>query len=64
MKRVTAIGGVFFKCKNPDAQKLWYAQHLGIKMDKYGSSFEWRHSNDKDKKGFTAWKTLKPWLHN
>ena len=59
MKRVTAIGGVFFKCKNPDAQKLWYARHLGIKMDKYGSSFEWRHSNDKDRKGFTAWSPFK-----
>ncbi len=30
MKRVTAIGGVFFKCKDPDAQKAWYEKHLGI----------------------------------
>lgn len=55
MKRVTAIGGIFFKCKNPEAQQDWYAQHLGIAMDKYGSSFEWRHSNEKDKKGYSAW---------
>lgn len=55
MKRVTAIGGVFFKCKDPDVQKEWYAKHLGIAMDKYGSSFEWRHSNDKEKKGYSAW---------
>ena len=55
MKRVTAIGGVFFKCKNPEAQQDWYAQHLGINMDKFGSSFEWRHSDDREKKGYSAW---------
>lgn len=55
MKRVTAIGGVFFKCTNPDAQKDWYAKHLGLAMDKYGTSFEWRHSAEKEKKGFSVW---------
>jgi predicted enzyme related to lactoylglutathione lyase len=55
MKKVTSIGGIFFKCNNPDAQKDWYAKHLGIAMDKYGSSFEWRHSDDKEKKGYSAW---------
>jgi predicted enzyme related to lactoylglutathione lyase len=55
MKRVTAIGGIFFKCKNPEAQQQWYAQHLGINMDKYGTSFEWRHSDEKEKKGFSVW---------
>ena len=55
MKRVTAIGGIFFKCNNPDAQKEWYQNHLGIVMDKYGSSFEWRHSDDMEKKGYSAW---------
>jgi predicted enzyme related to lactoylglutathione lyase len=55
MKKVTAIGGVFFKCKDAEAQKGWYAKHLGIAMDKYGSSFEWRHSDDKEKKGYSAW---------
>jgi predicted enzyme related to lactoylglutathione lyase len=54
-KKVTAIGGVFFKCKNPEAQMQWYAHHLGISMDKYGTSFEWRHTNDMDAKGYTAW---------
>jgi len=55
MKRVTAVGGVFFKCKNPQAQQDWYARHLGINMDKYGTSFEWRKADDKEQKGFTAW---------
>lgn len=55
MKKVTGIGGIFFKCKNPEAQKEWYSKHLGIAMDQYGSSFEWRHADDKGVKGYTAW---------
>lgn len=55
MKRVTAIGGIFFKCKNPEAQQDWYAKHLGIAMDKFGTSFEWRKADDKEKKGYTVW---------
>lgn len=58
MKKVTAIGGVFFKCNNPDAQRQWYEKHLGIVMDQYGTSFEWRHADDSSKKGYTAWSTF------
>jgi len=59
MKRVTAIGGVFFKCKDPEAQKTWYEKHLGIPNDKYGTSFEWRYSEDKERKGTTVWSPFK-----
>ncbi len=55
MKKVTAIGGVFFKCKNPEEQKNWYHKHLGIKMDANGTSFEWRHADNKEEKGYTVW---------
>ena len=55
MKRVTSIGGVFFKCKDPDKVKDWYSKHLGFNIDKYGTSFEWRQADDESKKGFTAW---------
>lgn len=54
-KRVTGIGGIFFKSENPDETKKWYKKHLGINSGKYGGTFEWRHSEDADKKGFTAW---------
>lgn len=30
MKRVTGIGGVFFKAHDPDALRVWYKTHLGI----------------------------------
>ena len=55
MKRVTGIGGIFFKCKDPDKMKEWYQTHLGLVNDEYGTSFEWRHSDNAYKKGFTAW---------
>ena len=30
MERVDGIGGVFFKARNPEALRQWYAEHLGI----------------------------------
>ena len=59
MKRVTALGGIFFTCKNPEAVREWYRVHLGLNTDQYGSSFEWRHADDPDKKGYTVWSTFK-----
>jgi predicted enzyme related to lactoylglutathione lyase len=55
MKRVTGIGGIFFKCKDPESVKKWYNDHLGIKSDQYGGAFIWREDNDPDHKGYTAW---------
>jgi len=55
MKRITGIGGIFFKCKDPDKMKDWYKAHLGFETDPYGTSFEWRQSNDTTKKGLTVW---------
>ena len=55
MKRVTGIGGIFFKCKDPESVKKWYNDHLGIKSDQYGGAFIWREHNDPDHKGYTAW---------
>ena len=55
MKRVTGIGGIFFKCKNPDQIRDWYSKVLGINSDEYGTRFVWRDINDKNKKGSTVW---------
>ncbi len=55
MKRVTGLGGVFFKCKDPEKIKNWYKKHLGIESDQYGSMFEWRDVNNPDKKCCTIW---------
>src|SRR5215212_8197874 len=55
MKKVTGIGGIFFKCKDPNKIKEWYKTHLGLETDKYGTTFEWRQADDSTKKGFTQW---------
>jgi predicted enzyme related to lactoylglutathione lyase len=55
MKRVTSVGGIFFKCENPNHIKQWYAQHLGFNAGEYGTTFEWRHADNPDKKGFLQW---------
>ncbi|MGL5888549.1 MAG: VOC family protein, partial [Bacteroidia bacterium] len=34
-KRVTSIGGIFFKCKNPEAVRNWYNKHLGLSTHDY-----------------------------
>ena len=55
MKKVTGIGGIFFKCKDPKAIKEWYNKHLGLEAGPYGASFEWRQVDDPGKKGLTQW---------
>jgi predicted enzyme related to lactoylglutathione lyase len=55
MKRVTGIGGIFFKCKDPDKMREWYQTHLGLNTNQYGAVFEWRQANDSTKKGFSQW---------
>jgi hypothetical protein len=51
MKKVTGIGGIFFKCKDPNAMNEWYKTHLGFNTSPYGTSFEWREEEDSSKKG-------------
>ena len=54
-KRVTGIGGIFFKTKNSSQTKDWYSKHLGFNTDQYGTCFEWRQADDGTKKGFSQW---------
>ncbi len=57
--RVTSIGGIFFKSKDPAALKAWYSKNLGIRMVGSGSNFEWHQGADSTKKGFTLWAPFK-----
>lgn len=54
-KKVTGIGGIFFKCKDTKKLKEWYRTNLGLNTDQYGAVFEWRQGADTTKKGFTQW---------
>lgn len=56
MTRVTGIGGVFFKAKDPKALQAWYKEHLGVPVQPWGGAkFEWKD----DPNGATAW-TISP----
>jgi len=59
MTKVTGIGGIFFKCKDPDKIKGWYKAHLGLDTTPYGAVFEWYQGADSAKKGSTAWSPFK-----
>lgn len=52
-KRVTGIGGVFFKTNNPDECKAWYQKHLGLDTDAYGCLFKWK--DEEGNEGNTQW---------
>ena len=55
MKKVTGIGGVFFKCKDPKKITEWYQKHLGLNTNPYGASFEWYEAPDSSRKAQTQW---------
>jgi len=55
-ERVTGIGGVFFKARDPKALGAWYREKLGVAM-KGGAFavFQWRERDDSARVGATAW---------
>jgi hypothetical protein len=62
MKRVTGIGGIFFKSENPPQLYDWYEKYLGIQRESHaqGASFHWRETQAADgtepgPKALTAW---------
>lgn len=59
MKKVTGIGGIFFKCDDPAKMNEWYNQNLGVDAGPYGASFEWLQVADPTKKAITQWNTFK-----
>jgi predicted enzyme related to lactoylglutathione lyase len=58
-RKVTGIGGIFFKCKDPKKMKEWYQQNLGLNTNQYGAVFEWHQGADSTRKGFTNWSPFK-----
>ena len=56
MKRVTGIGGIFFKARDAKALQAWYKQHLGIDVQAWGgAAFDWTDEEGKPVGGTTAW---------
>lgn len=55
-KRVTGIGGVFIRAKDPAKLRAWYKTHLGIDVQVWGGTiFRWADPEDRQAKGTTAW---------
>jgi len=48
-KKVTGIGGIFFKSDDPEKMREWYYQNLGITTDEHGSLFEFRQADHPEK---------------
>jgi predicted enzyme related to lactoylglutathione lyase len=56
MKRVTGIGGIFFKAKDAPALRAWYKQHLGVDVQEWGgAAFPWTDADGQPVAGTTAW---------
>jgi predicted enzyme related to lactoylglutathione lyase len=56
MKRVTGIGGIFFKAQNPDSLRAWYQRHLGIEVESWGGhAFQWQSDANPAGTGITVW---------
>lgn len=52
MAGVTALGGIFFKSRDPAVLAAWYAQHLGLDVDEWGGA---RFAEDEQRAGYTLW---------
>ncbi|HTR34687.1 MAG TPA: VOC family protein [Bryobacteraceae bacterium] len=57
MKRVTGIGGIFFKAEHPVQLYAWYEKHLGIVREPHGggATFRWREAEESGREGTTVW---------
>jgi catechol 2,3-dioxygenase-like lactoylglutathione lyase family enzyme len=59
-KRVTGIGGIFFKARDPEALGAWYKERLGFPVQPDGSViFEWRDKDQPEEIGMTVWSPFK-----
>ncbi len=60
MQRVTGIGGIFFKAKDPKALGAWYRDHLGIAVEEWGgAAFKWVSPENPSGTGTTIWSPFK-----
>jgi predicted enzyme related to lactoylglutathione lyase len=56
MKRVTGVGGIFFKSEDPARLQEWYRKHLGLALEDWGGCvFQWKSPDNPDGTGTTVW---------
>lgn len=57
MRRVTGIGGIVFKAKDPAALQAWYRNHLGMDVQAWGgAALDWTDEDGQPVAGTTAWR--------
>ena len=60
MKRVTGIGGIFFKARDPKTLGEWYRDHLGLNVEDWGGcAFRWVTAENPGGTGTTIWNPFK-----
>ena len=57
--KVNGIGGIFFYSSDPEKSREWYAKHLGLATNAYGSSFEFKNANEPDEINYLQWSPFK-----
>ncbi|MFZ4520828.1 MAG: VOC family protein [Bacteroidales bacterium] len=53
--KVTGIGGIFFRSKDPVSTREWYGKNLGLEINDYGSTFESRNANRPEEINYLQW---------
>ena len=48
MTRVTGVGGVFLRARDPQALGAWYKRHLGVPYDDGFAKLKWTEDSDPD----------------
>lgn len=62
MKKVTGIGGIFFKAEDPKKLLKWYLKYLGLDSHDYDDvavMFGWKEKDDSDEEAYTVWSPFK-----
>jgi len=57
--KATGIGGIFFRSKDPVKAREWYGKNLGLEINQYGSTFEFRNANRPDEINYLQWSPFK-----
>jgi predicted enzyme related to lactoylglutathione lyase len=57
--KVTGLGGIFFFSEDPEKTKEWYSENLGLEVNEWGSSFEFRNANRPDEINYLQWSPFK-----
>lgn len=56
--KITGVGGIFFKCEDPNSLREWYGSTFGLKTNEYGLMFQTRSVEEPDKKQYLQWSTF------